>query len=109
MDRIHPVRQPVEHPRGEEVPGPGGVHHLTDRRRGHFLGAVRGQDDAAGGPTRHDDEQPCFLRRFEGRGVRGRPEKHGDLLLVAQQNVDVVHQQVQEFALVAFDAERIRQ
>ena len=43
---VHAVRQPVEHARGEEIPGAGGVDHPLDRRRRHLLGAVRGQHDA---------------------------------------------------------------
>ena len=53
--------------------------------------------------------RPGLLRRRQRVLVRLHAEEHGDLLLVAEQDVHVVEQEVQELALVSPHAERVRQ
>ena len=60
-------------------------------------------------PAGHDHEQPRLLGGGDGRLGRRGPEEHGDLLLVAEQDVDVVEQQLEELALVAAHAEGVGQ
>ena len=77
--------------------------------RGHLLGPPGGQNGGALRAPGHDDQQPGLLGRRQRVLVRGDPEEHGDLLLVAEQDVHVVEQEVEELPLVAPDAEGIGQ
>ena len=104
-----PVRQAEEEACGEEVTGAGGVDDPFGRGGRHVLRPVCGEHDSTLRSARHDHEQAGLLGGLEGGPVRPGVEEHRHLLLVAEQDVDVVEQQVEELASVPSHAEGVRQ
>ncbi len=104
-----PWVSPKSMPAAKRSPAPVVSTHALDRSGRDLLRSPRRQHGGAPRTARHHDEKTRLLRCLEGTVIGGRAEEHRHLFLVAEQDVDVVEEQIEELTLVPLHAEWIGQ